>query len=373
MFNNLYPSEFYRGKHRKRRPIVIAAIILAVLLVFLILLFYGLQKYIVVTNEGIHLEIPFLTGSSGMTISEEDGSVTKVYDEVTAELVVGETDYSTVRATAGGDLSAIKAVYVPFDDISESKLNEYADGLEAGNALVLELKDTSGSLAWNSSTELAVAYGMNGTTDLESIVSSLKERNIYLVASIACCVDEMLADRYPATALTDEKGVPYTDDAGSWLNPYSSELRSYIASLCKELSEMGFDEIMLTYLRHPVSEDVTFAYTGSSVANPTPLTAVSGFALDVTRSLGSCSAKISVQCNSSTALDAGEDEVNGQNAVLFFKIFDRVYYSCSYSEAASIVSSASKYVEVGDVAMRLVPICYGGYPDDTSCWVSKAS
>ena len=99
-------SEFYKGKRKKAAPAFIVSIIVLALIAFVILLFYGLQKYIVITNDGLRLDIPLLREESAVSTDGEKHD----YKTTDAELVVGEPDYSNVKATAGEGLSAVNGV-----------------------------------------------------------------------------------------------------------------------------------------------------------------------------------------------------------------------------------------------------------------------
>ena len=85
------------------------------------------------------------------------------------------------------------------------------------------------------------------------------------------------------------------------------------------------------------------------------------------RSMRSASAALSVQLTSQTAMQSGSDTVTGQNAEIFFKVFDRVYYTSDAAGAADAVSAAERYVSIGDVNMRLVPLC--SEAPSTTSWV----
>ena len=99
MANN---SEFYRGKRKKTAPALIATIIILAVIAFVVMLFYGLQKYIVITNSGLHLEIPFLMDDSRQNVQTDDGDVVRQsFEPVNAQLEIGQADYSNVKATAG--------------------------------------------------------------------------------------------------------------------------------------------------------------------------------------------------------------------------------------------------------------------------------
>lgn len=365
MANN---SEFYRGKRKKTAPALIGTIIAIAVIAFVVMLFYGLQKYIVVTNSGLHLEIPFLQNDSQQTSTDDEtGNVVQSFEPVNAVLEVGEPDYSNVAATVGDGLDAIKAVYVPASEVTEAGITARLGSVTGAEAVLLDVKTVSGVLVWNSETDIAKGYGTAGTVDLKSIVSSLKEKNIYVAARLCCFVDDTLASRYAQLALRTKDGAAYSDSSGAWLDPTNAIVKNYIASLCSELSKMGVDEIVLHGMRMPEAEGVEYAYSSSSAVAPTPVSAISGFAISMMRSMRSASAHLSVQLTSQSAIQSGSDAVTGQNAEIFFKVFDRVYYTSSAASAADAVSSAKQYVSLGDVNMRLVPMC--SETPATTSWV----
>ena len=57
-----YPKIYRNSKIFKRLLTAILSLVIAVVVLF-IALFFGLQKYIVYTSDGIRLEIPFLNDS----------------------------------------------------------------------------------------------------------------------------------------------------------------------------------------------------------------------------------------------------------------------------------------------------------------------
>ncbi|MCF0138288.1 MAG: hypothetical protein HUJ66_07995 [Oscillospiraceae bacterium] len=364
-------SEFYPGKKQKRKPAFILSIVLLTLLALLLLLFYGLQKFIVITNDKLYLDIPLLSdGSSHIEVNDEGSSV-RVFDPVSIELVIGEADYTNIKASAGESITtAVKADYISAANLTADNVRNTLAAQQHANALVLEVKPASGILVYDSKTDFAQAYGTGGSLDLAALVQEIKdgERDIYLVAELCCLNDSAVPGRYPGVSLKKADGSNYTDDSGGWIDPYSTEYRKYIADLSKELAGMGFDEICLNGIRHPVSDGAGFLYPGSSSPSSTPVSACSGFAISVTRSLRNLDAAVSVRLNSDAAFTGGEDAAQGQNAELFFKVFDRVYYYVDASAAVLALDSAAKYVTLGEVRLRFVPMCYGRSPE-TDCWV----
>lgn len=359
LLNGNTNGEFYRGKRKRVGPAIIVTAIAIIVIVFLVMTFYGLQKYIVVTNDGIKLDIPFLNGGASFMAQDDEGNVAVEYEQVNAELVVGEADYSNVAASAGEGLEAIKAGFISAGNISEASAQSFAEDLGDKNAVVLDLKPSSGTLAWKTGVEFADAYGLNGTTELAPIITALKEKNIYVIAQLSCFVDNSLSEHYSQMILKTADGAEYSDESGTWLDPYNSDLKSYIIALCRELSNMGVDELLLKNVQIPAADTVTYAFNASTTTEPTPISAVSGFALDVTRALRSCAAKVSVRCDSETALSTGEDAATGQNAELFFKVFDRVYCVTDAGRASELCSAVAPLIEVGTADARFVPMYSG--------------
>lgn len=368
-------TEFYKGRRSKRRNYaLIPSIILVFVISVTVVLFYSMQKYAVVSKDGVELVLPMLQDEN--TIINEQGKEVRVFDAVDAPLVFDPADYSNVKATAGKYLDGVRAIFVPSGDINLQKLDEYAKRLNAGNALVLEMKPRSGVLMWNTAAAEAVNYGMNMTTEISNImpqiVEALKEQDIYLVAQISCCIDELYASRSTTVTLRTEYGANYMDVNGTWLDPYNANLRNYIVQLCEELFAMGFDEVVLADVAHPVlptdqEQPIKLVYTRAMSTEPSPVNAVCGFAMYVAEQLKDVEGTLSIYCDSRTAL-AKPDEANGQDAELFLKIYDRVYHKTDKFLYSYNLEDVEGSVSTGKAQDRLVPVVINYLPDNTS-WV----
>lgn len=348
-------------------------------------MFYSTQKYAVISDNGVSIELPLLT--AGTSVVDESGKEVKVFEQVDAQIQFEEADYSGVSATAGRGITPVRAIYVPYDDVTPDKIYDYANRLSSGNALLLNLKQSNGFMAWYSSAPLAYSYGLNMNTPdskatLESIVSSLKagtgKNKIYLIAQISCCRDELLGAHSTEVCLKNQYGTYFYDETGYWLDPYSTIVRDYTVQLVQELWDMGFDEVVLQDVMHPVAPplenpDGSFseqiAYTREMSTVPSPLGAVSGFAVNVAEQLSDRESGkyLSVYLNSAKAL-SGTDSANGQSAELFLKIYDRVYYETDKYAYNFNVEDIKPYVTIGNVKNRFVPVVINYLPDNTS-WI----
>ena len=259
--------EFYKGRRKKRNYALVPSAIALGVIMLIVVLFYGMQKYAVITKDGVAVELPILT--RGQTTVDSSGNEVKVFEQVETELVYDEPDYSYIKATAGDDVPEIRAIFVPYTDLTKEKLNEYTARLSRGNALVLEMKPRSGNLMWDSQADMALGYGLTVSNDqtaqMPALIAELKEKNKdkYFAAQISCCIDELFASRSTTVTLrrADNNGN-VIDDKGTWLDPYNMNVRNYIVQLAEELYDMGFDEVILADVAHPTfSEPTDLIYT----------------------------------------------------------------------------------------------------------------
>ena len=375
--------EFYKGSRKKRNYALIPFVALLALLVLAVVLFYTVQKYAVISKDGVEVVLPGMETNEGTHIDSQ-GHEVKTFERVETSLVFDVPDYSHVEATAGRGTNPVRAIYIGSDDLNYDNLLEKAGRLNSGNALLLEMKPRSGVLNWASQSEAALSYGLyyqNTVTDnIAGWVTELKnmeEKDIWMVAQISCCVDAMLASRATSFSLRTDYGADYIDDTGTWLDPYNPELRRYIVELCEELYAMGFDEVVLADVMHPVPETnkgqapMKFMYSSEMSTTPTPVNAVCGFALHVANELKDRQPGklLSIYVNSAKSL-VGEDENNGQNSVLFFKVFDRVYYETdmyTFTYNLQDVEYAGG-VTFGTPAARFVPVVINYLPKHDS-WI----
>ena len=92
-----------------------------------------MQQYAVISKEGVSVELPLLESEEKTTVDSE-GNVVKVFDPVDASITFDDPDYSGVEAQVGEDVPAMRAIYVSSENITQDKLNEYADRLQRARA-----------------------------------------------------------------------------------------------------------------------------------------------------------------------------------------------------------------------------------------------
>ena len=234
------------------------------------------------------------------------------------------------------------------------------------------MKPRSGTLMWDSFATEAVGYGLSTpselTAELPTLVADIKEKDVYLVAQISCCLDELFASRSTTVTLRRaDTGGNYIDNYGTWLDPYNLNVRNYVVEAARELFAMGFDEVVLADVMHPTfAEPVPITYTRQLSTEPSTTTAVCGFAVNVAKQLREREGLLSIYIDAPRALVGAAD--NGQNGPLFMKLFDRVYYRTDKFAYDYNLADITPYVGVGKANDRLVPVVENYLPDN-STWV----
>ena len=372
-------AEFYKGSKKTRSHYFVPVAVAVALIALLVVLFYSMQKYAVITKDDVKVVLPFLEGETQPGADGSGSEENAPLEHTTVKISFDQADYSGIQPIARTDVKAMRAIYVPHENITLDKLEAYAARLQTGNALMLEMKPRSGNLMWYSRSGAAMDYGLSieneVTNSIQRYVDMLKEKNVYLVAKISCCVDERFPAYSTLVALKTASGMNYYDETGMWLDPYSQKVRDYVVEMVQELYDIGFDEVALADLRHPVPEEdreVDFLYNAEMSTTPTPEGGICGFAISVAEQLKDREPGKVLSIYSYTPFSLVKlDSATGQNTPLFFKLFDRVYYPTDRGTYVYNLQDVTRSISEEVAASRFVPVVENYLPDnpDKISWV----
>jgi hypothetical protein len=158
----------------------------------------------------------------------------------------------------------IKAVYVTGYSAGSAKYLSYLSNLlntTEINAVVIDIKDYSGLVSYESGASEAKKYNLynNAIPDIDALVKSFHDQNIYVIGRIAVFEDPAYSKARPDLAIYNKaettdlsKPVLWQDNNGlSWMDPSSKEVWDYDISLAKDAFYHGFDEVNFDYVRFP--------------------------------------------------------------------------------------------------------------------------
>lgn len=160
--------------------------------------------------------------------------------------------------------SIIKGVYVTGYSAGSKSYNKYLSELFKKtdiNAVIVDIKGSSGWVSYNSRAEEVKKYNLsyNAIKNIDSFVNFLHDNNIYAIGRIAVFEDPQYAKAKPGAAVYNKakttdiaKPVLWQDNNGlEWLDPSSKDAWDYNISLAKDAFLHGFDEINFDYVRFP--------------------------------------------------------------------------------------------------------------------------
>ena len=247
---NRYGFQEYRGRDGRRSSVLIfIVLLLAVLLIAGLTFMFVMADYINYTPTGMEINWPWL---------EQRPSAPPVFSDP----VIIETDNVVVTeepvpGSAYSPRSVLAAVTVTAEQLrTGTAAQAVADA--GGSALVVEMKASTGKLAWQSRTELAASLYVNADDDgvADAIRELARDGDLYLVARVHCFRDQFLTNAWIGPLTTQGGRVWYDLNGFGWSSPANRETADYLYDLCLELADMGFDEILLDDAGYPCQGDM---------------------------------------------------------------------------------------------------------------------
>ncbi len=223
----------------------------------------------------------------------------------------------------------VKGIYVPAGTANSDKLEKLLDMTSSTeiNAMVIDVKDDHGKISFQMDCPVAKEIGAltNTITDVKTLVKTLKEKNIYLIARIVSFKDPYLAEKRPDLAIRNKDGSLYRDNNGEcWVNPYNKDVWDYLVSVASQAAAVGFDEIQFDYIRFSTGDGISKADFGEAAKTMTKEGIITEFTKYAYRKLKPIGVYVSADVYGaiiSSPVDAG---LVGQNFVEMSKYLDYI-------------------------------------------------
>ncbi len=136
------------------------------------------------------------------------------------------------------------------------------------NAVVIDIKDVSGFLAYTPKNPIRDASPSNKIKDIHSIVKQIKKRGVYLIARIIVFKDQEFVKKYPGLAVKNTNGEIWRDRKGkAWVDPSAEAIWDYTVDLSSRAYDLGFDEVNIDYVRFPSDgnmDDIVYPISGKN-------------------------------------------------------------------------------------------------------------
>ncbi len=190
--------------------------------------------------------------------AEEETSGIKVIENVGPEknktISVRIVDENN-PALPGREPTKVRGIYIsgPMSGSTELFQNilDSMEGTEI-NTVVIDFKDDQGRITCQIDSPVVTEIGACRpyVKDIKSLISSLKERGLYVIARVVAFRDPYLAEQKPEWSLHLAGGSLYRDRQGmAWVDPYRIEVWDYLVEVGTAAKEAGFDEVQFDYIR----------------------------------------------------------------------------------------------------------------------------
>ena len=173
---------------------------------------------------------------------------------------------------------AVKAIYmtswVAATKDWRAELVEFIKKSEI-NSLVIDVKDYSGRIAFDTGDEFIKAEGSEEirVRDMKEFIETLHDAGIYSIARITVFQDPYYAKKHLNIAVQKKNGLPagkagtlWKDKKGlSYVDPGAREYWDYIVKIARAAERIGFDELNFDYIRFPSDgnmADIVFPVSG---------------------------------------------------------------------------------------------------------------
>ncbi|TSC74874.1 MAG: Uncharacterized protein G01um101430_691 [Parcubacteria group bacterium Gr01-1014_30] len=165
----------------------------------------------------------------------------------------------------------VKAIYVTSWSATREDYIDYIFNLARRkkiNSVVIDIKDWSGYVAYDTKVPDVEIYSAKSVRikNINSLVQTLHEEQIYVIARIAVFQDPRLALARPDLAVhsksklassTFSSSTLWLDKSGlAWIDPAAKTAWEYNIAIAKDALSQGFDEINFDYVRFPSDGDL---------------------------------------------------------------------------------------------------------------------
>ena len=223
----------------------------------------------------------------------------------------------------------VKGIYVTAPTTGIQYMQKLIDMAEATeiNAMVIDVKDDQGKVTYKMDSRLAKEIGAvtNTISDINTLISTLKNKNIYLIARIVAFKDPYLAEQRQDLAIRNQDGSIYRDNnKEGWVNPYKTEVWDYLVEIATQAAAAGFDEIQFDYIRFSTGKGIANADFGEEAKDKTREEVITEFTKYAYEALKPLGVNVSADVYGTIINSSVDAAIVGQNYVSMAKYLDYI-------------------------------------------------
>ena len=246
----------YRTKRRLQRAGLIAAIVLLVLILVVFCWVVWLERYVVYTGDGakLNFELSDAPGAGQIALPPSAGETIPIYVNEGLDAI-----------DLNRDLTQLKGYYIDSETLqSDVQLaRDIVAKLPSNTAVMLELKSIWGQFNYTSKISNVTISNRVDTIQVDKLITDITSRNLYAVAVVPAFRDRyffLINNSNTSMGLAIKgKGYLWVDDENCyWFDPTNTETIKRLTEITEELKSLGFDEVVFSEFRIPVTERISF-------------------------------------------------------------------------------------------------------------------
>lgn len=239
----------YRNRLLLKKLLRIALIVLAVLLVLSIVLLIYFEPYIVYDRDGAHLRL-----------SPDAAPSAPVSEAVPQPIVEDPLIIYDTNAPAQESIAEAGGFYITTAMLQDPEAVFAAvKKLDQPCAVMIELKSVFGNFYYSTSLSGAQTADVD-IARIDELITYLVEHNFYLIASLPAFRDRSFALDNQSCGLPMSGGALWMDDLGCyWLDPANETVQSYLMQIARELSGLGFREVVFSDFCFPDTNSIVYS------------------------------------------------------------------------------------------------------------------
>lgn len=255
----------YKSRQFLRRAWRVALVLLVAAVVALLCWVLWLRRFVIYTADGVKLDFSLQqqfpqgqTGPQGTLPSQPDIYFTDT--EPTAP-----TDPSQGEGQPPEETPRFEAYYVTVDELQKDldTVLERIQALPEGTPVMLDVKGHWGYFYYSS--DLGKFSGSFDRATMDAFFAAVHESGAYAIAKLPAFRDYQFALANTGSGIKVDKGYLWVDpDRCYWLDPADDVVLTYLVSICKELRNLGFDEVAFYDFYIPKAN--TIVYQGDRAA-----------------------------------------------------------------------------------------------------------
>lgn len=243
----------YRHRRTIQRVATITLTVVLIALVAWLAWIVWLQRYVVYTEDGAKLDFDLssndITGELADPPREQMG-ISIFYNE-------GANAINTEQ-----EMEQINGYYITSDmfQTDVAGLLKKIAPLEAGTAMMIDMKGPYGSFFYNTKINGAVLSASTDIPAVEDLVKKCQMKGFYTIARVSALRDWDFGNSHVTSGLymTNRRGLWMDQGGYFWLDPTNATVINHLSSMILELRDMGFNEVLLDNFRFPVSDQYLF-------------------------------------------------------------------------------------------------------------------